>query len=61
MDEQWDENEMPSCPACYSDDASLISDEEKNYALGLWDIYDFIGRLHILTMKYQCHRCGYQW
>ncbi len=61
MNEYWDKNDLPSCPACSSDNVTLISDEEKNYALGLWDMYDFIGRIDILTMRYRCKQCGYQW
>ena len=49
------------CPVCHSQDVVEISDDEKNHALGLWNIYDQIGRINILTLQYHCQSCGHEW
>ena len=50
-----------TCPVCYSDTIAEITEEEKTEALALWDMYDFIGRVDIMTLQYRCTECGYQW
>ena len=53
--------DLPDCPACLSSNTVEITDDEKVAALALWDIYDFIGRIEIMTQRYQCTNCGYSW
>ncbi len=55
-----DLNESLSCPACYSDKVQEISEQDKNEAFALYDIYDFVGRIDIMTNNYRCVNCGYE-
>ncbi len=56
-----EENQI-TCPACSNTDSvKEISEDEKDYGLGLYSIYDFIGRIDLITCKYHCEKCGYKW
>ena len=59
-DDLYDDANLPDCPVCYSQQVSRISDADKTYALGLYDIYDFVGRLYIITNNFRCTNCGYE-
>lgn len=52
---------LPDCPACFASETVEITDDEKTEALALWDIYDFIGRIEIMSQQYRCVRCDYRW
>ena len=54
-------SDLPCCPVCRSDEVTEFSEDEKNHALALYDLYDHIGRIQLMTMEFQCHNCGYQW
>ncbi|MDD2307863.1 MAG: hypothetical protein PHP53_24380, partial [Prolixibacteraceae bacterium] len=60
-DDLYDDANLPDCPACYSEQVSRISDADKTHALGLYDIYDFIGQINIMTNNFRCQNCGYEW
>ena len=60
MDDDLFDDELPSCPACYGNEVRQISDDDKTHALGLYDLYDFIGRINIMTNNFRCLKCGYE-
>ena len=62
MEYLYDNDDLPLCPICYNcDNVTRITQDEKNYALGLYNIYDFMGKINIMTNEYRCNKCGYEW
>ena len=50
QDALFDEDGQPlACPACCSEEVKAISDYDRNYALGMFQIYGFIGHLPTVT------------
>ena len=62
QDALFDEDGQPlACPACCSEEVEAISDYDRNYALGMFQIYGFIGHLPTVTHSFRCLHCGYEW
>ena len=57
----YDDDNLPTCPACYSERVMRLTDDEKTTALGLYNIYDYIGQIDKLTNEYRCDKIGYSW
>jgi len=49
------------CPCCYSDNIIEIDPSETDTALGLYQLYYFIGEIDKLTKSYRCNHCFYEW
>lgn len=60
MPEYIQEN-YPPCPVCYASSTVEITEGEKVEALALWDLYDFVGRLDVMSQQFRCTQCGHQW
>ena len=61
-DDLFDEDEQVEiCPACYSEEVEEQSEFDRNYALGLYQIYGFVGNMPQITQNYRCRGCGYEW
>ena len=48
------------CPNCQSTDIKEISEDERMMALGVYDIYNFIGNINKLTVLFQCNQCYFE-
>jgi len=59
-DDLFDDVNLPNCPACYSEEVCRISDDDRIHALGLHNIFDFIGQINIITKNFRCTNCGYE-
>jgi len=49
------------CPSCSSDEVEEIPESERNYSLGLYALYDFVGGVNKVFNRYRCSRCGYEY
>lgn len=60
---EYENDNLPAtCPACNSYGTVIeLSDAEKNKAIGLYDLYNFIGAIERISQQYYCNNCGYMW
>lgn len=58
-----DDNTSVTCKVCNSDDVEEISMDEEKYALGLFQIHQFLGQIDTLgnAYTYRCRSCGNMW
>lgn len=56
------QNDEVICPACKNSmNIEKISDDEKNYGMGLYANFDFVGAINKITHEYRCNNCGFEW
>lgn len=62
MENNTYEENQPKCPCCgRSENVEEISQTEKDFALGAYQIFNIPQQLHVMSNKYRCENCGYEW
>lgn len=63
MDENLNEHnyDLPKCPVCYSDQTELLTEHDRIYAVGMYEIHSVVNLLDRMFDNCYCPSCGYTW
>lgn len=57
MNYPCNEDDPPTCPACYSDHVEAITDDEQFESMGFYSTYNSVLKIDDLVNRYKCLEC----